>query len=81
MQQQEDDLLDDVPDEFLDPVMGTLMSDPVILPTSGNIMDRGNIMRHLLNTQERFQKLLSNASELVSIARPYRDCTYFSSLG
>jgi len=38
-------------DEFLDPVMGTLMTDPVILLASGTIMDRGNIMRHLLNSQ------------------------------
>jgi hypothetical protein len=34
-----------------DPVMDTLMTDPVLLPTSGNIMDRANIMRHLLNSQ------------------------------
>ena len=28
----------------------TLMRDPVILPTSGKIMDRAVIMRHLLNS-------------------------------
>ena len=27
------------------------MTDPVLLPASGTIMDRGNIMRHLLNSQ------------------------------
>ena len=32
-----------------DPLMDTLMSDPVILP-SGNIMDRSIILRHLLNS-------------------------------
>ena len=36
--------------DFLDPLMATLMSDPVLLPTSGNIMDRHVITRHLLNS-------------------------------
>ncbi|CAJ1085414.1 ubiquitin conjugation factor E4 B isoform X2 [Xyrichtys novacula] len=39
----------DAPDEFKDPLMDTLMTDPVILP-SGNIMDRSIILRHLLNS-------------------------------
>uniref|UniRef100_A0A8C5C1E1 Ubiquitination factor E4B, UFD2 homolog (S. cerevisiae) n=1 Tax=Gadus morhua TaxID=8049 RepID=A0A8C5C1E1_GADMO len=39
----------DAPDEFKDPLMDTLMSDPVILP-SGNVMDRSVILRHLLNS-------------------------------
>lgn len=30
--------------------MMTLMRDPVILPTSGKIMDRAVITRHLLNS-------------------------------
>lgn len=38
------------PDEFKDPLMDTLMIDPVCLPTSGNIMDRSVIRRHLLNS-------------------------------
>ena len=42
---------EDAPDEYLDPIMGTLMEDPVLLPPSGMIMDRGNIMRHLLNME------------------------------
>lgn len=33
-----------------DPLMDTLMQDPVLLPTSGNIMDRNIIQRHLLNS-------------------------------
>lgn len=40
----------DVPDEFLDPVLATLMEDPVRLP-SGVTMDRSVITRHLLNKQ------------------------------
>lgn len=41
---------DDAPDEFKDPLMMTLMLEPVILPTSGKIMDRAVITRHLLNS-------------------------------
>jgi ubiquitin conjugation factor E4 B len=39
----------DAPDEFKDPLMDTLMSDPVRLP-SGVVMDRPIITRHLLNS-------------------------------
>ena len=34
----------------LDPMMCELMEDPVLLPTSGKIMDRKHITRHLLST-------------------------------
>ncbi|XP_029835041.3 ubiquitin conjugation factor E4 B isoform X1 [Ixodes scapularis] len=39
----------DAPDEFRDPLMDTLMEDPVVLP-SGNVVDKGTIVRHLLNS-------------------------------
>jgi ubiquitin conjugation factor E4 B len=39
------------PDEYRDPLMNTLMIDPVCLTTSGTIMDRSVILRHLLNSQ------------------------------
>uniref|UniRef100_A0A8R1Z8Q2 Ubiquitin conjugation factor E4 B n=1 Tax=Pristionchus pacificus TaxID=54126 RepID=A0A8R1Z8Q2_PRIPA len=42
--------LEDAPDEFKDPVMDTLMEEPVKLP-SGNVMDRKHIVRHLLSSQ------------------------------
>lgn len=45
-----DEDYDDAPDEFKDPLMMTLMLEPVILPTSGKIMDRAVITRHLLNS-------------------------------
>lgn len=41
---------EDAPDEFKDPLMMTLMQEPVILPSSGKIMDRAVITRHLLNS-------------------------------
>ena len=41
--------LGEVPDEFLDPITCALMEDPVILPTSGQTVDRIVIARHLLS--------------------------------
>ncbi|KAL8802696.1 MAG: hypothetical protein Q9182_003654 [Xanthomendoza sp. 2 TL-2023] len=46
--QAEDDL-GEIPEEFLDPLMATLMTDPVILPTSKSILDRSTIRSHLLS--------------------------------
>ena len=40
--------MEQIPDEFLDPLMFTLMTDPVLLP-SGAIMERTVIAQHLLN--------------------------------
>lgn len=48
--QKNDDDFADAPDEFKDPLMDTLMVDPVMLP-SGVVMDRAIITRHLLNSQ------------------------------
>jgi len=49
----EDDMLVDVeiPDEFQDPVTCEIMNDPVLLPTSGKILDRASITRHLLSDE------------------------------
>ncbi|EJC98051.1 uncharacterized protein FOMMEDRAFT_171416 [Fomitiporia mediterranea MF3/22] len=44
----EDDL-GEVPDEFLDPLMFTVMRDPVILPSSRISIDRSTIKSHLLS--------------------------------
>jgi ubiquitin conjugation factor E4 B len=41
--------LGDIPDEFLDPLMYTLMEDPVTLPTSRIVVDRSSIRSHLLS--------------------------------
>ncbi|EPQ54429.1 hypothetical protein GLOTRDRAFT_139020 [Gloeophyllum trabeum ATCC 11539] len=41
--------LGDIPDEFLDPLMFTLMRDPVILPSSRTVIDRSTIKAHLLS--------------------------------
>jgi ubiquitin conjugation factor E4 B len=47
--EQEEEDLGDIPDEFLDPLIYTLMKDPVILPTSRVTIDRSTIRSHLLS--------------------------------
>ncbi|CAK8675158.1 unnamed protein product [Clavelina lepadiformis] len=44
-----EELYQDAPEEFFDPLMGTLMQDPVILPVSKITVDRSTIARHLLS--------------------------------
>lgn len=39
-----------VPDEFMDPIMMTPMSDPVVLPDSKAVIDRSTAIRHLLSS-------------------------------
>lgn len=41
----------EVPDEFLDPLLQTVMRDPVILPDSHITIDRSTIERHLLSSK------------------------------
>lgn len=41
--------LGEIPEEFLDPVLFTMMQDPVILPTSRTVVDRSTIRSHLLS--------------------------------
>ncbi|XP_063292738.1 ubiquitin conjugation factor E4 A isoform X2 [Pelobates fuscus] len=50
-QQRDEETYADAPDEFLDPIMSTVMSDPVILPSSRVTVDRSTIARHLLSDQ------------------------------
>ena len=47
-QEEEEEAFADAPDEFIDPLTFTLMVDPVTLPSSGMIIERSNIARHLL---------------------------------
>ncbi|XP_035743487.1 ubiquitin conjugation factor E4 A-like [Vespa mandarinia] len=48
---EEDEILTEAPEEFLDPIMSTLMVDPVTLPSSRITIDRQTIARHLLSDQ------------------------------
>jgi ubiquitin conjugation factor E4 B len=43
--------LGELPDEVCDPITAGLMVDPVRLPSSGQVMDRGTIMTHLLGEE------------------------------
>uniref|UniRef100_A0A182JGK6 Ubiquitin conjugation factor E4 B n=1 Tax=Anopheles atroparvus TaxID=41427 RepID=A0A182JGK6_ANOAO len=68
--QENADEFADAPDDFKDPLMDTLMTDPVVLP-SGTIMDRAIITRHLLNSstdpfnrQPLTEDMLQPATEL-----------------
>jgi ubiquitin conjugation factor E4 B len=49
LDQQAEQDLGEIPDEFEDPILGTLMEDPVILPSSKQIVDRSTIKTHLLS--------------------------------
>lgn len=51
VQQGDEELLAEAPEEFLDPIMSTLMLDPVTLPSSRVNIDRPTIARHLLSDQ------------------------------
>ncbi|CAM9503647.1 unnamed protein product, partial [Hapterophycus canaliculatus] len=49
--------LGDIPDRFVCPIGCDIMRDPVTLPTSGQIMERQAITRHLLSdAQDPFNR-------------------------
>ncbi|QIW96970.1 hypothetical protein AMS68_002488 [Peltaster fructicola] len=48
-EEQEEEDLGEIPDEFLDPLLADLMVDPVILPASRVTIDRATIRSHLLS--------------------------------
>ncbi|GAA5905285.1 hypothetical protein JCM6882_003736 [Rhodosporidiobolus microsporus] len=48
-QEEEDEAMGDVPDEFLDPLTYEIMRDPVLLPSSKTILDRSTIKQHFLS--------------------------------
>ncbi|CAB3405211.1 unnamed protein product [Caenorhabditis bovis] len=59
--------LDDAPEEFKDPIMDAVMTEPVKLP-SGHIMDRSVIERHLLSTPNNpFNRAPLNINEVVPV--------------
>ncbi|KAF8442825.1 ubiquitin elongating factor core-domain-containing protein [Boletus edulis BED1] len=61
----EDDL-GEIPDEFLDPLMFTLMRDPVVLPSSRTVLDRATIKSHLLSdAKDPFNRVPLKISEVI----------------
>ncbi|KAH9819920.1 ubiquitin elongating factor core-domain-containing protein [Melampsora americana] len=58
--------LGEVPEEFLDPVMATLMKDPVILPSSRTTVDRSTIKQHFLSDQtDPFNRMPLRLEDLI----------------
>lgn len=50
--QKEEDDDEEIPEDLLDPIMGSLIKNPVALPNSETIMEKDVIVRHLLNSNE-----------------------------
>lgn len=46
-----DEAFGEIPEDFLDPITCLMMEDPVQLPSSGHVMDRSTIARHLLSDE------------------------------
>ncbi|KAF7365176.1 U-box domain-containing protein [Mycena venus] len=64
MEAEED--LGEVPDEFLDPLMFTVMRDPVLLPSSRTIVDRSTIKSHLLSdAKDPFNRVALTIEEVI----------------
>lgn len=42
----------EIPDEFLDPIMGNLIENPVLLPNSNTFIEKDVIIRHLMHNEE-----------------------------
>ncbi|VDP94357.1 unnamed protein product [Echinostoma caproni] len=56
----------EIPSEFCDTLINTLMDDPVMLPQSQAIVDRSTIMQHLLNQEtDPFNRLPLREDELI----------------
>ena len=56
---------EDIPEEFLDALLDTIMDDPVILP-SKNVVDKTTILQHLKNdTSDPFTREELKEEELV----------------
>ena len=59
---------EDIPDDFLDPITGQIMKDPVRLPISGKIVNRITIIKHLLNdTTDPFNRQPLTKEEVIEM--------------
>ncbi|CAL8077456.1 unnamed protein product [Calicophoron daubneyi] len=58
----------EIPAEFCDTLISTLMDDPVMLPQSQAIVDRSTIMQHLLNSEtDPFNRLPLTEKDLIPL--------------
>ena len=61
-----DEFPDNMPDEFLDPLLFTPIRDPIILPSSSIVMDKTIIMAHLIENQyDPFNRQSLTMEELI----------------
>jgi ubiquitin conjugation factor E4 B len=62
-----EEALGEVPEEFLDPIMFTLMKDPVCLATTSRVtLDRATITAHLLNDPtDPFNRMPLSITDLI----------------
>ncbi|UKJ88205.2 ubiquitination-mediated degradation component [Theileria orientalis] len=68
----------EIPEHFLDPIMMDVMEDPVLLPTSGKVMDRKNIERHLMSeATDPFTRAPLDRSQLVDQPELKREIATF----
>jgi len=50
--EEDDDISEEIPEDFMDPIMMTLMEDPVELPSSNIILDKNTILQQLLHCEQ-----------------------------
>ncbi|KAF9919148.1 hypothetical protein BX616_000836 [Lobosporangium transversale] len=63
---EDEEELGEIPEEFLDPLLFTLMEDPVLLPTSNISIDRSTIKSHLLSdSTDPFNRMPLKISDVV----------------
>lgn len=64
-----DEDLGEVPEEYLDPLMFTLMRDPIMLPSSKAIMDRATLKSHLLSdTKDPFNRMPLSIDDVIPMS-------------
>ena len=68
-EREEEEARGEIPEEFVDPILHTVMEDPVTLPGSGVVVDRETIQRHLLSdATDPFSRSPLDVSMLVDAA-------------
>lgn len=73
--------LGEIPEEFLDPLMFTLMEDPVILPSSKISIDRSTIKAHLLSdSTDPFNRMPLKLEDVIDDVELKQKITEFKQL-
>ena len=68
-QQNFTDSIGDIPEHYLDALIGSIMTDPVKLPKSQQVVDRHTIQRHLMNSPtDPFNRSDLAENELIDMA-------------